>query len=197
MEDAPRPKPVTHSTTVVRSSTHRTTPRPNRPSPVTARPITAPERNAIFRALFIPDSSAAYAVLTLPSVATFIPKKPASTDSSAPHTYKIPVIQLIKSPISRNRTTITIAMTLYSLVRNAIAPSRMNPAISFIRSLPSSALLIHEARPTATTSPIIAATTAIIAKPFIDNTSLSLPIRLEKARFRAFLIVCNRNIKIN
>ena len=92
---------------------------------------------------------------TLPSVATFIPKNPASTDSSAPNTYKIAVVTLWRpKPISRASTTITIAMILYSLVRNAIAPSLMYPAISFILSLPSSALPTHVARETATIRPI-------------------------------------------
>ena len=85
MEDAPRPKPVTHSTTVARSNAHSTTPSPNRPRPDTQRPMTAPDLNAIFNALFMPDSLAAFAVLTLPSVATFMPKKPAKTDNAAPH----------------------------------------------------------------------------------------------------------------
>ena len=86
IDEAPSPKPVTHSITVAKSSTQTITPRPKRPRPVTARPITAPDLNAILRALFIPDSLAALAVLTLPRVATFMPKKPASTDNKAPHT---------------------------------------------------------------------------------------------------------------
>ena len=73
----------------------------------------------------------------------------------------------MKNPISRKSTAITITIILYSRFRNAIAPSAMKPEISFILSVPSGALPIHEASPTATASPIIAATTAIIAKVFM------------------------------
>ena len=156
MEEAPNPKPVMHSTTVARFSTQNTTDRPRSPSPATHRPITDPERNAIFRAFAMPDSSAAAAVLTFPNVATFIPKNPASTDSSAPIRYRIPVVGLMNRLRRTQRTTMTTAMNLYSLFRNANAPSRMNPEISFILSFPSPHFLIHDASPKAVTSAITA-----------------------------------------
>ena len=75
-----------HCIIVAKSRTTTTTPSPKSPSPATQSPITAPLLNAILRARGIPDSIAALAVLTLPFVATFIPKNPASTESRAPQT---------------------------------------------------------------------------------------------------------------
>ena len=125
IEEAPSPKLVMHCMTVARSSTTTTTPRPKSPRPATQSPITAPLLNAILSAFGIPDSIAALAVLTLPFVATFIPKKPANTDNNAPHTYRTADVQLIARPTSTNRATITTAIVLYSLLRNASAPSLM------------------------------------------------------------------------
>ena len=98
---------------------------PRRPSPTTDIPITAPPEKAIERALFIPLSLAALAVLTFALVATCIPKKPASTEKSAPATKQIPVIHPLGSaiPMITKRTTAKITKILYSEVRNAIAPS--------------------------------------------------------------------------
>ena len=146
MEDAPRPKPVMTSA----ASTPRTTkirPRPRSPRPATQRPMTAPLRKATFSALFMPPSMAALAVRTLPLVATCIPKNPASTENKAPKTYSPAVTQFTAKPISRNRMTMTTTMVLYSLFRNAMAPSWMYPAISFILSVPSLTLPIQDARP--------------------------------------------------
>ena len=146
---------------MARSRATNTTPSPRRPSPDTHSPITAPDLKAILRAFVIPDSFAAHAVLTLPSVATFIPKNPASTDRSAPRTYKHAVIQLFRPiPMRRNKATITIIIVLYSLLRNAMAPSLMYPEISFIRSVPSSSLPIHVDKENATNRPMMADTGA-------------------------------------
>ena len=69
---------------------------------------------------------AALAVLTLPLVATFMPKYPAKTDRHAPTRYSIAVVQLFRPrPSAKNKTATTKIIVLYSLVRNAIAPSLM------------------------------------------------------------------------
>ena len=60
-----------------------------------------------------------------------------------------------------HNTTITITIVLYSRVRNAIAPSLMCPAISFILSSPSFTFLIQFASMNATKS---ARTDATIGK---------------------------------
>ncbi len=60
------------------------TPRPSIPSAATARPITAPPKKATRSALPCPSVLAAADVRTFARVAAFIPKKPASTELSAP-----------------------------------------------------------------------------------------------------------------
>ena len=70
MEEAPKEKPERTSGFFVRIYT---TPAPKSPKPTTHIPITAPPENAIDKALFIPLSFAAAAVLTFALVATFIP----------------------------------------------------------------------------------------------------------------------------
>ena len=71
MEEAPRLNPNNTSTFLVTMYTRLT---PNAPSPATHIPITAPPENAMERALFIPLSLAALAVLTFALVATVIPQ---------------------------------------------------------------------------------------------------------------------------
>ena len=190
-----------HWATVAQSRSQNTTPSPRSPRPVTQSPITAPDLKATFRALLIPLSSAAHAVLTLPLVATLIPKNPASTDRSAPITYRIAVVQLTPNPIARKSITITIIIVLYSLFRNAIAPSLMNPDISFILSLPSFALLIQLVRPTATRSPIIAATGMRILRTSIVllliNDYLPSRYRTKKTLEASFLRTKVNIIKIS
>jgi hypothetical protein len=79
MEDAPNPKPVMTEADFTPKIT-KMPPTPRRPRPATHKPITAPLRKATLRAWLIPPVMAAFAVLTLPFVATFIPKKPARTE---------------------------------------------------------------------------------------------------------------------
>ena len=137
------------------------------PRPTTHRPITEPLRKATFRALFMPPSSAAHAVLTLPLVATCMPKKPASTENAAPQTYRIAVTQLIPSPRMMKRAITTMTIVLYSLFRNAIAPSWINPAISVMRSLPVDCFPIQLASTYATHRATMPTTGAIHTNPFI------------------------------
>ena len=75
-----------HSDIVAKSRMHIAVPSPSKPSPETHSPMTAPLLNAILSALGMPDVRAAFAVLTLPFVATFMPKNPARTEKSAPMT---------------------------------------------------------------------------------------------------------------
>jgi nitroreductase len=70
-EEAPRLNPNNTSTFLVTMYTRLT---PSAPSPATHIPITAPPENAMERALFIPLSLAALAVLTFALVATVIPQ---------------------------------------------------------------------------------------------------------------------------
>ena len=57
---------------------------PSKPRPTTHIPITVPPEKATFRALPIPLSLAAFAVLTLALVATVIPMYPAQIENTAP-----------------------------------------------------------------------------------------------------------------
>ena len=102
--------------------------------------MTEPPAKAMESALFMPDSMAALAVRTLALVATFIPKKPARMEQSAPSRKQSAVPQLIKKPIRTNRTATKIARILYSDIRNASAPSAIAEAISCIREVPAAAL---------------------------------------------------------
>ena len=93
------------------------------------------------RALFIPPSFAAFAVLTLAFVATVIPQYPAIVENRAPTTKQIAVTQLpTPIPISTKSTATKITRILYSAVKKARAPSAIAPAISFILSVPGSCL---------------------------------------------------------
>jgi len=120
-------------------------PVPNIPRPTTVIPITEPPENAISKALPIPDCIAAFVVLTLAFVATVIPKYPASAEHEAPAANAIAVGQLIANPKIKNITIAKILTDLYSLARNAIAPSWIYEDISCILSLPGSALLTIDA----------------------------------------------------
>ncbi len=100
--------------------------------------MTAPLRNATLSAWFIPPSLAALAVRTLPFVATCMPKNPASTEKAAPMTNSVAVIGSMNSARTIVSTTTTMTIVRYSLFRNAMDPSWMNPAISCILSFPGS-----------------------------------------------------------
>ena len=123
---------------------------PNRPSPTTQSPITAPPRNATDKAAAIPFSFAAFAVLTFALVATVIPQKPAIIEKKAPIKKQIAVVQPIANPTATNTMTIMIARILYSANKNARAPSWIAAAISFIRSVPSDCFFTLAANPAAT-----------------------------------------------
>ena len=56
-------------------------------------------------------------------VAAFIPKKPAVTELSAPKTYAPAGVHPIAKPSRTATTNTNPAMTVYSRLRNAIAPS--------------------------------------------------------------------------
>ena len=92
------------------------------------------------RALFIPPVRAAFAVRTFALVATFMPRYPAATENTAPIRKQTAVFQLMNTAIRTNSTTTKITSILYSANRNALAPSLMLLAISFMRSVPASAL---------------------------------------------------------
>ena len=109
---------------------------PKSPRPTTHIPMTEPPEKAIDSARFMPDSSAAFAVLTFAFVATFIPKKPASTENSAPTKKHTAVPQLMKTPISTTSAATKKTRILYSALRNASAPSAIAEAISCILAFP-------------------------------------------------------------
>jgi hypothetical protein len=125
--------------------------RPSSPRPTTEKPITAPPENATSSALLRLVRAAA-AVRTLAAVATRMPMNPASAEQPAPAISDTPISQELPAAArlakaSRAATTSTkIASTRYSRPRNAIAPSRMWLAISFISALPSSWRLIQALR---------------------------------------------------
>ena len=108
-------------------------------------PMTEPPEKAMDRALFMPLSMAAFAVRTLARVATFMPKKPAAIENSAPTRKQIAVPMSIKIAMSAKRATMKIARILYSEVRKALAPSAMAAAISCMRELPAGALETYQA----------------------------------------------------
>ena len=156
MEEAPRLNPESTSTFFVMIYTTLT---PSAPRPATHIPITAPPENAMERALFIPPSFAAFAVLTLAFVATVIPQYPAIVENRAPTTKQIAVTQLpTPIPISTKSTATKITRILYSAVKKARAPSAIAPAISFILSVPASCLPTFAARYAANRSASTAAT---------------------------------------
>ena len=157
IDEAPRLKPERTLTLFVMIYTALT---PKSPKPTTDIPITAPPENAIDKALFIPLVLAAFAVLTLAFVATFIPKYPAKVENIAPTIKHTAVITLIPIAISINKTMANIISILYSAVRKAFAPSRIEPAISFILSVPSSIFPTFEASTKAKSRAIIPITGA-------------------------------------
>ncbi len=135
-------------------SSWKTTKRPARPStprPTTVRPMTAPPENAIPRAALRLVRAAA-AVRTFALVATRMPMKPARPEHTAPTTNATAISQWLSAmpallTASKMATaTTTMASTLYSRERNAIAPSRIASAISCILSSPASAFDTDAAR---------------------------------------------------
>ena len=115
-------------------------------------PITEPPLKATLRALVMPPSLAAFAVLTLAFVATFIPIYPASTEQQAPPTKLTAVSMLIPKPMHMKSTTINTISTLYSANRNALAPPCMAAASSAIRFVPSGCFVTYDAIANAKTS---------------------------------------------
>jgi len=108
-----------------------TIPRPNKPSPTTDIPITAPPEKATPSAL-LALSWAAFAVRTLALVATFIPIQPANTEQMAPKInatavvgcmLSLPGVTIPATTITAARAATNTASVTYSLFRNAIAPS--------------------------------------------------------------------------
>ena len=137
--------------------------------------MTAPPENAIESARFIPLSFAALAVRTFAFVATLIPKYPASVENTAPTTKHTAVTQFpIPTPIRTNSTITKKINILYSAVKNAWAPSLIDAAISFIRSVPASCLLTLEANAAAK----IRATIPRIGTTFKKISIISPPIDL-------------------
>ena len=99
---------------------------PNNPKPTTHMPITAPPLKAIPKALFIPCSLAAVAVLELEFVALFIPIIPAKALNKAPRIKAI-ALPMPKGEIEIKKKAITakIMIIKYSLFKKAFAPSLM------------------------------------------------------------------------
>ncbi len=95
---------------------------------------------------------AAAAVRTLAAVATRMPKNPASPEQTAPASTErptsaeLPSLPALAQASSPATTRTKMARTRYSRPRNAMAPSRMCPAISCMRSSPASCLLIQRLR---------------------------------------------------
>ena len=76
-----------------------------------------------------------------------MPKNPAMVEKIAPIRKQTAVIQFpMPTPMTTNSTAANMTRTLYSEKRNALAPSRIAPDISFIRSVPSSSLRTEPAR---------------------------------------------------
>ncbi len=109
--------------------------------------MTAPPRNAIGNALFIP-SFAAWADLTFALRATVIPKNPAKPEQIEPKMYAtdkvrflviVSVVQIgsgMKIAKTAATTTTKTARYIYSIFRNAFAPSLIASAISCILAVP-------------------------------------------------------------
>jgi len=74
-----------------------------------------------------------------------MPKYPASAEHAAPAANAAAVGQLIANPKTKNIIIAKILTDLYSLARNAIAPSWIYEEISCILSVPGSALLTTDA----------------------------------------------------
>ena len=117
------------------------------PNPTTTSPMTAPLLNAI-RNPRLRLWLTAFAVRAEAYVAVFIPKKPHSPE-------KIPPVRKAKGTHgfctlstydmkanTRHSMMKIIATTLYCCLRYAIAPMRTYPAISFMRSVPSSSFIM-------------------------------------------------------
>ena len=98
---------------------------PSKPKPTTAIPMTAPPENAISKALFIPSSRADVATRELLATAPRIPKYPAVADKVAPSTKVTAVPKLMAKAKTILRIKTNAAKMVYSLLKKAIAPSRM------------------------------------------------------------------------
>ena len=119
---------------------------PNIPRPTTFMPITAPPLNATFSAELRPVLAASV-VLWFARVATRIPSTPAKALHKAPTTKDKATHSVLLDKLIQYRSIATTrtktAKTLYSLLRNAVAPSRIASPISCIFSLPGFCLLIQ------------------------------------------------------
>ena len=105
------------------SSQNATKEIPRSPRPPTDRPITAPPLYETANAADWPPFFAAIAVLPLAEVAARIPDNPARTEATAPAKKAIDVLTSVICDNKAPTTTTNTANTLYSAVRNAIAPS--------------------------------------------------------------------------
>jgi hypothetical protein len=126
---------------------------PSKPNPTTAKPITAPPRKPIGKALFNPFL-AALAAFAFAFVATDKPKYPARAEQKEPKRYANAIDKCFtrsapglhtggngkKMKIKTETTPTNNANVLYSRLRNAKAPSVIAEEISFILSVPLSCL---------------------------------------------------------
>ena len=139
----------------------------NRPRP-TVRPITAPERNATWRP-WLSDLRAPAAVRLLASVAVFMPKKPARPEKNPPVRKAEPsgFAPPKRRPSARQDHDHheKHGDHLVLLLQVGEAPSRTCPAISFISSVPSSAVFISLKNFQAYTRPAIEPASANAQRP--------------------------------
>ena len=145
MDDAPSENPKSCSMAVSPfpsrpPNTRYRTAIPAVPKATTVNPITAPLEKATRRAaarLVV----AANVVRTAAPVAVRIPTQPASAESDAPTRKLTPVRNAFsgrENTSTRNMMATKPASTVYSVLRNAMAPARMSAAIRCMTSVPGS-----------------------------------------------------------
>ena len=125
------------------------------------RPMTAPPRNATGNAAERPPFRAALAVLTLAFTAISNPMTPAKADKTVPKTYVMPIFTPRNNESAKAMTATNIPRYLYSVLMNALDPSWIHPAISFILSVPASMRLTYWKRKSPSPIEITDATGAI------------------------------------
>ena len=94
-------------------------------------------------------------------------------ERTAPQRKQTAVSGFLKKQRTTKSTTIKIARILYSAKRNALAPSAIAEAISFIRSVPASTVLTLFVKTKANTRPMSAQITATYMRFIIKLLSLS------------------------